>query len=429
MPNPGGFNGRDNGSQPSNDELSQELLQYAMERLPLTRRLDRLKKKFGYVIGTTKLKQLNKEFNIPSARKPPPLPVATAVVCDVIATDIHKRNGPDTVMRMIASQGKYVIPRAMTRAIMRDNDPLGFEVRYRASRAPINRGVLTAKGLNHEGSADGHEKFSSMALQMGPVGFGIYAFREKLSGRILHGAVVPNVRKASTIGHVYLDMVSLHGRTFRQLTVDHGSETGDMYAAHAALRRLYAPDLDETEWKLFVAIQSTHNVCIENIWMRWLKTAGRNLQSIILEGKTNGLFNPLDEVDINLFQWLWSQIVQLEFDKFKQYWNCHRVRGQRKKELPSGATPLDVYENPEAYGYDDLSIPVEHEVVEGLRQQLEVTRSEAFRFVDDEFKAAAEEVYSEIGKPILAIDQGWAIFSSMRVHLHAMYESSADVTL
>lgn len=137
---------------------------------------------------------------------------------------------------------------------MRDNDPLGFEVRYRASRAPIPRGVLTAKGLNHEGSADGHEKFSSMALQMGPVGFGIYAFREKLSGRILHGAVVPNVRKASTIGHVYLDMVSVHGRKssttlfshtalaltaavgiFRQLTVDHGSETGDMYAAHAAL--------------------------------------------------------------------------------------------------------------------------------------------------------------------------------------------------
>ena len=49
---------------------------------------------------------------------------------------------------------------------MRDNDPLGFEVRYRASRAPIPCGVLTARGLNHEGSADRHEKFSSMALQM-----------------------------------------------------------------------------------------------------------------------------------------------------------------------------------------------------------------------------------------------------------------------
>ena len=47
-----------------------------------------------------------------------------------------------------------------------------------------------------------------------------------------------------------------------------------------------------------MAIQSTRNVCIENIWMRWLKTSGRNVQSIILEGKTNGLFNPLDELDM-----------------------------------------------------------------------------------------------------------------------------------
>ncbi|PIL27238.1 hypothetical protein GSI_10382 [Ganoderma sinense ZZ0214-1] len=352
MPNLDGFNGRDNGTQPPDGELPAELLQYTKERLPLDRRLDRLKKKFGYIIGTThivsniirttKLKKLNKKFDIPSARWPLPLPVATAVVCDAIATDVHKRNGPDTVMRIISSQGKYAIPRSITRAIMRDNDPLGFEVRYHASRAPIPRGVLTAKGLNHEGSADGHEKFSSMALQMGPVGFGIYAFREKLSGCILHGAVVPNVRKASTIGHVYLDMVSVHGCIFCQLTVDHGSETGDMYAAHAALRRLYAPELDETEWKLFVAITSTHNVCIENIWMRWLKTSGRNVQSIILQGKTNSLFNPLDEVDMyvilliidtvemlikslfsNLFQWLWPQIVQIEFDKFMDYWNCH----------------------------------------------------------------------------------------------------------
>lgn len=180
--------------------------------------------------------------------------------------------------------------------------------------------------------------------------------------------------------------------------------------------------------------------------MRWLKTSGRNVQSVILEGKTNGLFNPLGDVDMcaqliislmadilislsysKLFQWLWPQIVQLEFDKFKQYWNCHRVRGQRKKLLPSGATPLDIYENPEAYGYEDLSIPVNSEVVNALRNQLEVTREDAFRFVDDEFKAAAEEVYGELGRPNLAIDQGWAIFSTMRDRLHAMYDFFVDV--
>lgn len=128
-----------------------------------------------------------------------------------------------------------------------------------------------------------------------------------------------------------------------------------------------------------------------------------------------------------MFQWLWPQIVQLEFDNFTQYWNCHRVRGQRKKLLPSGATPLDVYASPESYGYDDLSIQVDTDVVNSLRKQLDVTREDAFRFVDHEFKAAADEVYSEIGSPVLVLDQGWTIFSSMRGHLHAMYDSTADI--
>ncbi|KAI0739703.1 hypothetical protein C8Q80DRAFT_1057408, partial [Daedaleopsis nitida] len=78
---------------PPDDELREALLQYAKERLPLERRLARLGKKFGYYIGMTKLKQLNQQFDIPTARKPPPLPVATAVVCDKIAQDVHKRNG------------------------------------------------------------------------------------------------------------------------------------------------------------------------------------------------------------------------------------------------------------------------------------------------------------------------------------------------
>ena len=38
---------------------------------------------------------------------------------------------------------------------------------------------------------------------------------------------------------------------------------------------------------------------------------------------------------------------------------------------------------------------------------------DAFRFVDHEFKAAADEAYSEIGSPVLMLDQGWAIFTSM----------------
>ncbi|KAI0749543.1 hypothetical protein C8Q80DRAFT_1119793 [Daedaleopsis nitida] len=357
----------------------------------------------------TKLKQLNKQFNIPMARKPPPLPVATAVVCDKIAQDVHKRNSLNEIMKMISAEGQFAIPRSMTRAIMLDNDPIGFQLRYRANLTRKPRVVLTSRGINHEGSADGHEKFSSQALQMGPVGFGIYAFCDKASGRVLHGVVVPNARKATTIGHVYLDLASLRGVIFRQLTVDHSSETGDMYAVHIALRKTFAPDLDDTEWPPFVAIKSTSNITIENLWARWLKTDRRNCQTTIIQGRTNGLFNPLDEIDVNLFQWLWPQIVQQKLNEFIQYWNCHRVRSQKTKAMPSGTTPNDIYEDPESYGYEDLGIPVD------IRA--------SSRFVDDEFKAAAEEVYAELGSPELALECGWAIFGDMPSRLHNMLDT------
>ena len=92
--------------------------------------------------------------------------------------------------------------------------------------------------------------------------------------------------------------------------------------------------------------------------------------------------------------------------------------------MPSGTTPLNVFEVPEEYGYDDLSIKVDIDVVEHLRSTLEETREEAYRFVDDEFKAAAEEVYAELGMPPLTLEQGWQIFAAMRGPLHRMYDDS-----
>ncbi|KAI0629562.1 hypothetical protein C8Q77DRAFT_1065176 [Trametes polyzona] len=419
MPNPAGKNGHDNGVEPTEEVLRAELLQYAKERLPLERRTKRLAK-LGYYISISKLKRLNKQYNIPSARNPPPMPVATAIVMDKVAEDVQRRNGPNEITKMIAAEGLYVIPRDMTRQIMHDNDEAGFELRYRAHRPRIPHGVLKSHGLNSEVSADGHEKFSSLALRMGPVGFGIYGFREKLSGKGLHLVVVPNARKSSTIGHVYLDMVALHGYIGRQLTVDHGSETGEMYAIHMALRQKFAPELDEKAWPPFVALKSTNNITIENLWSRWLKTSGRNCREVISEGNTNGLFNPLDDLDVDLFQWLWPQVVQVELDKFVQYWNCHTVRCQKDKAMPSGTTPMDVYCNPEEFGYQDLRIPVDVNLVEHLRKLLPDSREEVFRFVSDDFRAAAEQAYAELGCPPFCLKHGWEIYKDIQLRLRAM---------
>ncbi|KAJ7769565.1 hypothetical protein DFH07DRAFT_735988, partial [Mycena maculata] len=52
--------------------------------------------------------------------------------------------------------------------------------------------------------------------------------------------VVPNAHGSSTMGHYYLDLVEKNG-VFLQATVDGGSETGELYAAHIALRLVEVP--------------------------------------------------------------------------------------------------------------------------------------------------------------------------------------------
>ena len=123
----------------------------------------------------------------------------------------------------------------------------------------------------------------------------------------------------------------------------------------------------------------------------------------------------------DLFHWLWPPIVQERLDYFKRYWNTHRVRKQVAKQMPSATSPGDLYTRPEDFGGERLSVPVHRELIADLRSQLSITREEAYRWVDDEFAADAEHVYTQLGCPPLTLQTGWKVFSQMSPILVAMY--------
>ena len=57
-------------------------------------------------------------------------------------------------------------------------------------------------------------------------------------------------------------------------------------------REKYTPDIDTNNWPPCVAVKSVHNIVAESTWKWWLKEYGFDLRNIILEGQSNGLFNP-----------------------------------------------------------------------------------------------------------------------------------------
>ncbi|KAF9257300.1 hypothetical protein L218DRAFT_879756, partial [Marasmius fiardii PR-910] len=139
-------------------------------------------------------------------------------------------------------------------------------------------------GIYQEIHADGHEKLNSKALRMGEVSIDQYGMRCHTSGYILLQQAVPNAPCESTVAHLYLDL-SLRNMAVHffliKLTVDGGTETGEMFACHKALWSvIYMPELkDLSTHPAFVALPSTKNVVIEGNWCQWLQFEGTTLLS------------------------------------------------------------------------------------------------------------------------------------------------------
>ncbi|KAF7338929.1 hypothetical protein MVEN_01969000 [Mycena venus] len=416
MVNQSGANGHYNGTRPPDSVLGPALHDYSKRTLLLNQRLAYLTKDFGYTIGLTTLKKLNREFKVKTVKKPPPDHISATLVAEVMMNNVSSRNGPRTIQTQISLQHGVKIPRDTVRRVMLDLDPDGAEARFPGCRRqPKQRGHLTDTGVFYELHFDGHEKLNFKALRMGPVGIDIYGARCHSSSKMVKFLVVPNARCSSTVGHYYLDLVEQHG-VFVQATVDGGSETGELYAAHVALRQQCMPDITVEDAPAFVALKSTDNIPIESSWHLFTNYVGLDIKQIILLGKSLNYFHPSFQLHIDLFNWLWPKIVQLSLDEFVEYWNNHKIRTQRNKLLPSGFSPNYICDFPESFGLVDFSVPAPQDFVDALRQNIPKPRDECYRWVSDEFDARAWEVYEHIGAPKLMLTEGWTIFCQMLPH-------------
>ncbi|KAJ7794607.1 hypothetical protein B0H14DRAFT_2621743 [Mycena olivaceomarginata] len=394
MVNTSGTNGHYNGTRPPDEVLKRALHGYARKSLSLEQRLDYLLKDFGYKISISSLKRLNRKFKVPTVKKPPSVHIASTLIGEAITHNVSSRNGPQTIQNQLSRQDGIKIP-----SLMADIDLDGAEARFPGRRLHF----------------DGHEKLNFKALRMGPVGIDIYGSRCHSSSRMIKFLAVPNACCSSTVGHYYLDLVEENG-VFVQATVDGGSETGELYAAHVALRHHWMPDISIDAAPPFVALPSTDNIPIESSWHLFTNYVGLDIKQILLLGKSLNYFNPGFPQHVNLFNWLWPKIVQLCLDNFVDHWNTHKIRTQRGKLLPSGVSPNYICDFPERFGLIKFGEPAPQHFIDALRQNIPKSREECYRWVSNEFDTKAWEVYGQIGSPKLMLTDGWTIFCQMLLH-------------
>jgi len=149
-------------------------------------------------------------------------------------------------------------------------------------------------------------------------------------------------------------------------------------------------------------VKSVHNIPVEILW-HWF-TSG-SLKQAIQCGLEDGIYLPNDPLHVwvlnyllyyylvackpvcALFNWVWPLIVQDALDVFTECWNNHRVHLQAKPNA-SGCTPWHAYTVPELMGGQDCLIPVLQAAINALCAEIEVTRKEVFRWVDEEFRVS-----------------------------------------
>lgn len=109
----------------------------------------------------------------------------------------------------------------------------------------------------------------------------------------------------------------------------------------------------------------------------------------------------------HLFNWIWPPIVQGELDYFTRLWNMHRIRSQNTKNMPSGATPTELYTSPHLYCGRRFSIPIPPDATHGLRSTIATSYEDALAWVPREFDELATEAYTQLDSPLLSTESAW----------------------
>lgn len=117
-----------------------------------------------------------------------------------------------------------------------------------------------------------------------------------------------------------------------------------------------------------------------------------------------------------VFYFIFPPLVQKELDDFRKYWNYHKVRSQRDKQMAQNHIPIDAFEKPANYGAMDCRIRIPKEMVQDLRTKLEEevgSRSLHLEFLSAEAQCRISEIYKAIGSPALCFGNAWEVFTAM----------------
>jgi len=275
-------------------------------------------------------------------------------------------------------------------------------VKERRHRRLRRRRFWTA-GVNDVWPQDQHDKW-------GRFGIWLHASLEAFSGEINWLRVWWTNKNPKLIAGYFINKCRTIGAVPVLTQSDPGHENHGVANSQTTIRHSLDPSLAGTMQHRFA--NGHNNILSEIKWSVFRRDFSPGFENILEEGVREGWYDVDDILENLLFRWLAFPWLQAEIDEWVRFKNETAPRADRNKVLPHGIPAL-IRAKPEHYGGLDFKIPVSPELFDQVEAQFAPQDDPVFQLVPPLFDARANDLYLNIGQPVVASDTLWTIFRQL----------------
>ena len=291
----------------------------------------------------------------------------------------YSEAGYRTIWRILNVTLGLRVSQRTVQTILQVVDPEG--VRRRTAHR-LRRRAYHGFGPNGVIHIDGYDKLK-------PFGIAIHGAICGYSRKILWLHACPSNKDPKRVAFYFINYLREMQCVPRLIRTDAGTENVEIHAIQIALRLGHRDNM--SGYRSVSIGRSTANQWIEMLWSILRRTVTQFWRNVFLSLVHDNILNNTDPINLECIRLCFLPVVQRHLDTFKDTWNHHRMRSNRRIDMMS-AIPDNLYNMPLRYGTIDYAFPLPCTIDE--LNGIQDTRAEPmpFRGCSEEFLFLIEQL-------------------------------------
>ncbi|KAJ7207829.1 hypothetical protein GGX14DRAFT_634170 [Mycena pura] len=297
------------------------------------------------------------------------------------------------------------IPEADLLALLREIEPAEVARQYGAR---FKRSRFYSAGVMEIWSFDQHDKWKYYGLFL-------HLCVDPYTGRLVWNQIWWTNRNTALVTGYYLKAARQQKAVPLLTFSDTGRENNGIAKCHSTIRQRLDVSLQGTiQHKWFY---DKMNIKSEISWARFRRGFAVGFEQLLNDGEVRGLIDYGRKDALDTFVPLNPPALATHSlsDRIP-FPNASIRRSYKHKILPHGI-PDEIHNNPEKWGGQNFSVPVPNALLDEMEALWSPPDSPVFELTSPSFNARVQQLYTELGRPVISYDTIWNIFAQLQDRL------------